>query len=366
MLQMKAAVLYGPNEELRVEDVTIDDPQDHEVRVKLVATGLCHSDFHVLRAAVPSPFPIVLGHEGAGIVDKVGQGVTSVKPGDHVILPVIFTCGRCRYCVEGQPALCSEVLPAHLMGTLPGGGRRLRKNSQDLHIFYSQGSFAEYVVVHERTAVKVRDDVPLEVACLFSCGVTTGLGSVINRAALRSGETIVVYGCGGVGLSCIIGAKLAGAGKIVAVDVLDHKLELAEELGADFLINAAKEDPQQRVMQITSGGADYAIESVGNVKIMAQAFGSIHSAGTCVLVGAAPMLDVLGLFPYEFLLGKTLKGSLLGNVRTSLDIPRYVDMYMEGKIPVQKLVSKYYTLEQINKAVDAVEKGQVVRAIIRF
>ncbi len=366
MLQMQAAVLYGPNKELRVEEVTIDDPQDHEVRVKLAATGLCHSDFHVLRAAVPSPFPIVLGHEGAGIVEKIGEGVTSVKPGDHVILPVIFTCGKCRYCVEGQPALCSEVLPAHLMGTLPGGGKRLHKDNQDLHIFYSQGSFAEYVVVHERTAVKVRDDVPLEVACLFSCGVTTGLGSVINRAGLRSGETIVVYGCGGVGLSCIMGAKLAGAGKIVAVDVLDNKLELAEELGAEFLINAAKEDPQQRVMQITGGGADYAIESVGNVKTMAQAFGSIHSAGTCVLVGAAPMLDVLGLLPYEFLLGKTLKGSLLGNVRTSLDIPRYVDMYMEGKIPVQKLVSKYYTLEQINEAIDAVEKGQVVRAIIRF
>ena len=365
-MDIQAAVLYGPNERLKVERVTIDDPQDHEIRVKLVATGLCHSDLHVLRAAVPSPFPVVLGHEGAGIVDKVGEGVTSVKPGDHVILPVIYTCGKCRYCVEGQPALCSEVLPAHLMGTLPGGGKRLRKNNQDLHVFYSQGSFAEYVVVHERSAVKVKDDVPLEIACLFSCGVTTGLGAVINRAGLRSGETIVVYGCGGVGLSCIMGAKLAGAGKIMAVDIQDKKLDLAQELGADFLINATREDPQQRVMQITGTGADYAIESVGNVKIMSQAFGSIHSAGTCVLVGAAPMLDILGLLPYEFLLGKTLKGSFLGNVKTLIDVPRYVDMYMDGKIPVHKLASHYYTLEQINEAIDAVEKGQVVRAIIRF
>lgn len=366
MLKTKAAVLYGPNETLRVEEVTIDDPQEYEVRVKLAATGLCHSDLHVLRAAVPSPFPIVLGHEGAGIVDRVGHGVTSVKTGDHVVLPVIFTCGKCRYCVEGQPALCSEVLPAHLMGTLPGGGKRLHRNSQDLHVFYSQGSFAEYVVVHERSAVKVRDDVPLETACLFSCGVTTGLGSVINRAGLRSGESIVVYGCGGVGLSCIMGAKLAGAGKIVAVDILDSKLEMAKEMGADFLINAAREDPQQKVAEITGGGADYAIESVGNVKTMVQAFGSIHTAGTCVLVGAAPMLDILGLFPYEFLLGKTLKGSLLGNVRTSIDVPRYVEMYMEGKIPVQKLISRYFRLEQINEAIEAVERGDVVRAVIRF
>jgi len=366
MLPTKAAVLYGANERLRVEEVTIDDPQAYEVRVKLVATGLCHSDLHVLRAAVPSPFPIVLGHEGAGIVEKVGKGVTSVKTGDHVVLPVIFTCGKCRYCVEGQPALCAEVLPAHLMGTLPGGGKRLHKGNEDLHVFYSQGSFAEYVVVHERSAVKVRDDVPLEIACLFSCGVTTGLGSVINRAGLRSGESIAIYGCGGVGLSCIMGARLAGAGKIIAIDILEKKLEMAEEMGADFLVNAAREDPQQKVMQITGGGADYAIESVGNVKIMAQAFGSIHSAGTCVLVGAAPMLDILGLFPYEFLLGKTLKGSLLGNVRTSIDVPQYVDMYMDGKIPVQKLISRYYSLQQINEAIDAVEKGEVLRSVIRF
>lgn len=365
-MEMQAAVLYGANEKLRVEKVSIDDPQEYEIRVKLSATGLCHSDLHVLRAAVPSPFPIVLGHEGAGIVEKVGPRVTSVKPGDHVILPVIFTCGKCRYCVEGQSSLCSEVLPAHLMGTLPGGGKRLHKDSQDIHVFYSQGSFAEYVVVHERSAVRVRDDVPLDIACLFSCSVTTGLGSVINRAGLRPGETIVIYGCGGVGLSCIMGAKLAGAGKVIAVDVLDKKLELAEDLGADYLVNASREDPQQRVMQITGSGADYAIESVGNVKIMAQAFGSLHSAGTCVLVGAAPMLDILGLFPYEFLLGKTLKGSLLGNVRTSIDVPAYVDMYMEGRLPVQKLASHYFSLDQINEAIDAIENGRVIRAVIRF
>ena len=366
MKKMRAAVLYQTNTPLRVEEVTIDDPQDGEIMVKLVATGICHSDLLPIKGEVPSPMPLVLGHEGAGIVQKVGPGVTTVQPGDHVVLPVIFNCGKCRNCVGGQPALCSEVLPAHLMGTLPGGGKRLHRGDQDLHLFYSQGSFAEYVVVHERTAVKVPKDAPLDVLCLLSCRTTTGVGSVINRAGLRAGESIVVYGCGGVGLSAIMGAKLAGAGKIMAVDLLDRKLDLAKELGADYVINASRDNPQQRVIEITGGGADYSIESIGNVNIMAQAFGSIHSAGTCVLVGAAPMADVLSLFPFEFLLGKTLKGSLLGNVRTMVDVPNYVDLYMQGKLPIDKLTAQYYTLDEINEAVVAVDRGEVMRAVIRF
>ena len=365
-MKMKAAVLYQPKTPLQVEEVIVDDPRDNEVMVKMVATGICHSDLLPIKAEVPSPMPIVLGHEGAGIVEKVGPGVTTVQPGDHVVLPVIFTCGKCRYCVEGQPSLCSEVLPAHLMGTLPGGGKRLHKDKQDLHLFYSQGSFAEYAVVHERTAVKVPRDAPLDVLCLLSCRVTTGVGSVINRAGLRAGESIVIYGCGGVGLSAIMGAKLAGAGKIIAVDLVDRKLDLARVLGADHVINASRDNPQQRVVEITGGGADYSIESIGNVNVMAQAFGSIHSAGTCVLVGAAPMADVLSLFPFEFLLGKTLKGSLLGNVRTMIDVPKYVDLYMQGKLPIDKLVARYYKLDEINEAIAAVESGEVIRAVIRF
>ena len=365
-MKMKAAVLYHPKTPLQVEEVTVDDPLDNEVMVKMVATGICHSDLLPIKAEVPSPMPIVLGHEGAGIVEKVGPGVTTVQPGDHVVLPVIFTCGKCRYCVEGQPSLCSEVLPAHLMGTLPGGGKRLHKDKQYLHLFYSQGSFAEYAVVHERTAVKVPRDAPLDVLCLLSCRVTTGVGSVINRAGLRAGESIVIYGCGGVGLSAVMGAKLAGAGKIIAVDLVDRKLDLAKELGADHVINASRDNPQQRVVEITGGGADYSIESIGNVNVMAQAFGSIHSAGTCVLVGAAPMADVLSLFPFEFLLGKTLKGSLLGNVRTMIDVPKYVDLYMQGKLPIDKLVARYYKLDEINEAIAAVESGEVIRAVIRF
>jgi len=365
-MQIKAAVLYGPKTPLRVEEITLEDPQDHEVRVKVVATGMCHSDLHIIKGDEPSPFPVVLGHEGAGIVDKVGPGVTTVKPGDHVVMPAIFNCGRCRYCAEGQPALCAEVLPAHLLGTLPGGGRRFSKGSQQLNVFYSQGAFAEYVVVHERSAVKVRVDAPLDVVCLLSCAITTGVGAVVNRAEMRPGQSIVIYGCGGVGLSAVMGAKLVGAGKLIAVDLLDRKLELAKELGADYVVNASRENPQQRVMQITGGGADISIESIGSVKAMAQAFGSIHSAGTCVIVGAPPLTDVLSVAPYELLLGKTLKGSLLGNVRTMIDVPKYTDFYMNGRLPIQKLISRYYGLQEINAAFEMLEKGEIIRGVIRF
>ena len=364
-MKMKAAVLYGTNQPLRVEEVTVDDPEDHEVLVRMVATGVCHSDLGIIKGENPSSFPIVLGHEGAGVVEKVGPNVTMVQAGDHVVMPAIFTCGTCRYCVEGRPALCSTVLPAMVMGDLPGGGRRLHIGDQPVSVFYTS-AFAEYAVVHERSAVKVRDDAPLEVACLLSCAVSTGVGGVINRARLQAGESIVIYGCGGVGLSAVMGAKLAGAGKIIAVDILDGKLEVAKELGADYIVNPTREDPQQRVMEITGGGADFSIESIGNVNVISQAFGSIHCGGTCLLLGAPPMLDILSVAPFEFLLGKVLMGSLLGNVRTMIDVPKYVDLYMDGKLPIDKLISRYYRLDEINEAFAAMERGDVVRGVIRF
>jgi Zn-dependent alcohol dehydrogenase len=365
-MKMRAAILYEANKPLQVEEVTLDDPRENEVMVKLVATAVCHSDLLPIKDQVPGPKPIVLGHEGAGVVIKIGPGVTRVTVGDHVVLPVVYTCGHCRYCIEGQPALCSEVLMLNALGTLPGGGRRLHRDGQDLALFYSQGSFAEYVVVHERNAIKVPREAPLDLICLFSDRVTTGIGSVVNRAGVRSGESVVIYGCGGVGLSAVMGARLCGAAKIIAVDLVDRKLSLAQELGANFVINASREDPQKRVLEITGTGADYAIEAIGDVKTMAQAFASVHMAGTCVLVGAAPMADMLSLFPFEFLLGKTLKGSLVGNVRMLLDVPKYVDLFMQGLIPLQKLRPTYFSLEQINEAVTALDKGDVTVAIIRF
>jgi len=363
--KMRAAILYEPKKPMVVEEITIDEPQDHEVMVRLAATGICHSDLLPIKGDVPQVYPVVVGHEGAGIVEKVGPGVTGVRPGDHVIIACIYSCGKCHSCVGGQPSLCLESLPWHLMGGLPGGGKRLHKGDQDLNIMYSQGSFAQYVVVHERQAFKVSPEAPLDTVCLFSCRLTTGIGAAANRARVRAGDMIVVYGCGIVGLSVVMGARLCGAGQIIAVDKIEERLKVAGELGATHTVNASTENPQLKTIEITGRGADYAFECIGNAAVMMQAFGSIHATGTCIVVGATPAADMISLFPFELLFGKTLVGSFFGNLRQN-DLPNYVDLYMQGRLPVEKLTATFYSLDQINEAVDAVDKAKVMRAVVRF
>ncbi len=363
---MKAAVLYEINTPLKVEEVTLDEPQENEVLVKIVATGVCHSDLHFMKGEMPQPTPFVPGHEGAGIVEKVGPGVTTLKPGDHVILMVAFACGKCRYCVEGRPTRCVENLPIQMMATLPGGGMRLHKGDQELHHLFGLASFAEYAVVHERSAVKIREDAPMEVVCPLGCGIATGIGTAINTTGIKAGESIVIYGCGGVGLSAVMGAKLAGAGTLIAVDTLERKLEMAKELGADHIINASQEDPKAKVMELTGGGADYAIECIGNVDVIMQAFGSIHVGGKCILVGMAPLVSMLSIAPFEFLLGKTMTGAIQGDIIAPIEIPRYIDLFMAGKLPIDKLITKNYKLDQINEAFEALEKGETIKSIIKF
>ncbi len=297
-----------------------------------------------------------------------------MKPGDHVIMVVILSCGRCRHCIEGQPAVCQEWLGYHLMGTLPGGTRRLHKNGQELNHFFNQSSFAEYAVVNERTAIKVRDDAPLDVVCTLGCGTSTGIGAVINTAGFTAGETIAVFGCGGVGLSAIMAAKLCGAAMIFAVDTNDMKLEKARELGAEHLINASQEDPVQRIVGLsgggssyTGGGVDHAIECTGNVTVMAQAFSSVRVAGNCVVAGMAPLGSKLSVDAWGFNVAKNIKGSVQGDVRAQLDIPTYVDLYMAGKLPIDKLISKRYKgLDNINEVIADLENGKVVRGIVVF
>jgi Zn-dependent alcohol dehydrogenase len=361
---MKAAICYEPNAPLKVEEVTLDEPQANEVLVKLVATGICHSDLHFMKGEMPQPMPVVMGHEGAGIVEKVGAGVTTLQPGDHVIFMVSFSCGKCRFCVEGRPTRCVENLPIMSMATLPGGGKRLRKGDQELHHLFGLACFAEYAVVHERSAVKIRDDAPFEVICLLGCGVSSGLGAAINTAGVRPSESVVIYGCGGVGLSAVMGSKLAGAGMLIAVDTLDRKLEKAKELGADYVINASQEDAMAKVLELTAGGADHALECIGNVNVMAQAFGSIHSGGKFIVVGMAPLGTTLNIATYEFLLGKTIIGCVQGDIKASVDIPTYVDLYMDGKLPIDKLITESYSLDDINVAFAALEKGEIIRSVV--
>jgi len=362
---MKAAVLYEANTPLKIEDLTLDDPQENEVLIKLVATGVCHTDLHFMKGEMPAPVPVVPGHEGAGIVEKVGPGVTTLQPGDHVILMVAFNCGKCRYCYEGKPTWCAENLPIQMMATLPYGGMRLHKGDQAIHHLFGLACYAEKVVVHERSAVKIREDAPLEVACLLGCGTSTGIGTAINSTGVKAGESIAIFGCGGVGLSAVMGARLAGA-KVIAVDVLDSKLKMAKELGADYIINAKQDDPQIKIMEILGGGADYALEFIGNVDVMVKALGSIRSGGLLIVAGMAPLTSMLTIAPFEFLIGKTITGAVQGDVIPQIDIPRYVDLYMEGKLPIDKLISKTYSLDQINEAYEALEKGETIRSVIKF
>jgi len=365
-MKTKAAVLFEPNTPLRIEEVTLDEPQDHEVLVKLVATGVCHTDLHFIKGESPSGMPIVLGHEGAGIVEKVGPNVTSLQPGDHVIMMVTFSCGQCHFCIEGRPTRCVENLNVMMMGTLPGGGKRLRIGDQEVHHLFGLATFAEFAVVHERSCVKIRQDAPFDVVCLLGCGTSTGIGSAINIAGVRPGESIAIWGAGGVGLAALMGARLAGAGKIIVVDKQEQKLKMAQDLGADCTINASDGDPVATVMELTGGGADSALECIGNVNVVAQALASIHFGGKCVVVGNAPFGTMLNLPPHEFILGKTLTGGIQGDIVAQIDIPRYVDMFMNGKLPINKLVSRSYKLEEVNDAFDAMTNGEVIRSVIRM
>jgi S-(hydroxymethyl)glutathione dehydrogenase/alcohol dehydrogenase len=346
---MKAAVLYEVGAPLKIDEVQLDEPQANEILVKLVATGVCHTDLHFMKGEMPAPVPVIPGHEGAGIVEKVGPGVTTVKPGDHVIMMVAFNCGKCRYCYAGRPTMCVENLPIQMMATLPYGQMRIKKDGKPVHQMFGLACYAEKVIVHERSAVKIRPDAPLEVACL--------LGKV--------GETMAIFGCGGVGLSAVMGAKLAGA-KVIAIDTLDNKLAMAKELGADYIVNAKKDDPQLKIFEILGGGADYALEFIGNVDVMVKALGSIRPGGLFVVSGMAPLTSMLTIAPFEFLLGKTITGAVQGDIIPQIDIPKYVDLYMQGKLPIDKLITKTYRLDQINEAFEAMKKGEVLRGVIKF
>ena len=361
---MKAAVLYEIDTPLKLEDVTLDDPQENEILVKLEATGVCHSDLHYMKGDIPLPVPFVPGHEGAGIVEKVGPCVTTVKPGDHVILMVAISCGKCSYCLSGRPTLCVENLPIQMMATLPGGGVRLHKGEQAINHLFGLACFAEKVVVHERSAVKIREDAPMDVVCLLGCAAGTGIGAVINATKAKPGESIAIFGCGGVGMSAVIGAKLVGA-KVIAIDTLDSKLKKAKELGANYVINASQDDPQVKITEILGGGADYAIECIGKVDVITQALNCIRSGGLLIIAGMPPLVDMLTIPPFQFLMGKTITGSIQGDIVAPVDIPRYVKLFMEGKLPIDKLITRTYKLEQINEAFEALKKGEVIRSVIK-
>ena len=363
-MKTKAAVLHRPGSPLRIEELEVEEPGPREIGVKLVASGVCGTDLHAALGDFSLPTPLVLGHEGAGIVNQVGPGVSAVSPGDHVILSSIASCGLCDRCVSGEPYLCKWGLKTIETGTLFSGATRLRRGQERVYRLFGQGSFAGYVIVDERMAVKVPDDAPLHVAALLSCGATTGIGAVLNTAGVRPGEAVAVFGCGGVGLSAIMGAVLVGAEPIIAVDVVEWKLEVARTLGATAIVSATGADPVSAIRNLTNGGADYALVGIGGGEVMAQAYESIRAGGKVIVCGAAPRGSQLNIDPDALLQGKAIIGCAAGSTRFHVDVPRLLSLYRRGLLPLDRLISNTYSLEEIDAALDAIRRGRALKCVI--
>lgn len=362
---MKAAVMYEAYRPLEVEELELDRPGEREALVKLAASGVCHSDLHYIKGDREHPLPVVLGHEGAGVVEEVGPGVTYAGPGDHVVLSFVPTCGRCSYCVSGRHNLCEARYG--LRGNLLDGTKRLRKGNQEICHFNGLSTFAEYAVVPEDSLVLVRDDAPLDKVALIGCGVPTGVGAVIHTAKVRPGSKVVVIGTGGVGLNVVQGAALAGAEMIIAVDIRGPKLEHALQFGATHLVNGAIEDVVDRVRDITRGEmADYAFEVIGSTDAINQALHTTRRGGTTVAVGVAPAGAQLTIDPDFLHLDRVLMGCTYGSCYPRADMPKFVDLYMSGKLKLDELISRTFSLEEINTAFDLLDRGEVARSIIRY
>jgi S-(hydroxymethyl)glutathione dehydrogenase/alcohol dehydrogenase len=360
---MKAAVLRAYNTPLEIEDIQLGNPGPREVRVQTRATGVCHSDLHCIEGALPVPPPTVLGHEPAGVVLEVGEDVTHVAPGDHVIGCLSAFCGNCDFCLAGKPNLCGG--GATTRG--PGEPPRLSKNGELIHQFAHLSSFADEMLLHENALVKIRDDMPLDQAALIGCGVTTGLGAALNTAAIRPGETAVVIGCGGVGLAAIQGCRIGGAGRIIAVDVVPWKLELAQKVGATDVIDSTKDDAMMEVLERTKGGVDYVFECIGVKELAAQGLGMIKKGGTLVMVGVVPIGQNVELPGLDIVIsGKSILGSMMGGNRFRIDMPRYVDFYLDGRLQLDEMISARMPLAEINTAFDKMKAGEVARSVIHF
>jgi S-(hydroxymethyl)glutathione dehydrogenase/alcohol dehydrogenase len=364
-MRAQAAVLYEVKKPVVVEDVEVLEPGPHEVLVKWAANGVCHSDLHVITGDYPHPLPVVLGHEASGVVQKIGPGVETVQVGDHVCSSYIPSCGRCWYCIGGQPTMCA--LRDKPRWFMHDGTSRLRKGTQSLHHFLQVAGYATHAVLPEPSVIPVRKDAPLDVVCLVSCGVLAGAGPVFNRAKVQVGSSVAVWGCGGVGLNSIQMAKLMGAGKIIAVDVMKQKLDWAMEFGATHAVDASREDPVARVQALSgTGGVDYAFEVVGTQKTIEQALLATHRGGTCVIVGVSPAGTRLSIDPTLFLQQRILTGTSFGGGHQRTDVPMLIDLYMSGKYKLDELITRRVPLGELNEAFDLMLAGEVKRSVVVY
>src|ERR1700674_295216 len=364
---MRAAVLYQAQTPMAIEEVSLEGPKDDEVLVQVKATGACHSDYHVIDGSWHGagwPLPVILGHEAAGVVEKVGADVSTVKPGDRVILSFAPNCGRCRMCTIGQPHLCSGMRSAP--GTFPDGTRRHRMADVEINCFgRGMSSFAEYSVVHQSAAIKISPDMPMEGAALIGCAVMTGVGAVLNTARVEPGATVAVFATGGVGLSVVQGAVLANASKIIAIDVLDNKLDYASGFGATHTINSRKQDPLEAIREITDGqGVDYAFDAIGDSKVSRACYDAVRRGGTAVIVGMAPTGSEISIPSTIAGEEKIVKGCFYGSTRPTVDFPRLVDFYLRGVLQLDRMITRTYPLGEINAAFDALGRGDNARGVL--
>ena len=358
---MKAAVCYEFGQPLIIEEVVIDPPQAGEVKVKLAATAICHSDVHLIRGEWGGEVPVIAGHESAGIVDAVGEGVTNVQPGDHVVVSLLRSCGRCFYCTTGAPYNC------HGTFALDTQSRLRNAKGEKIHHGIRTASFAEYAIVEQTQCVKIADDIPLDCAALLACGVITGLGAVTNTAKIAPRSSVAVIGVGGVGLNSIQGAALSGARLIIAVDLLDNKLTAARTFGATHTVNASQENAVTAVQTLSGGdGIDYAFVTVGNAAAVSQAFDMIRAGGSVVVVGLPKSSDTVALNIHRLIGERHVVGSPMGSTRLSVDVPRLVELYQQGKLKLDELITQRYPLAQINKAIESMERGEALRNVIMF
>ncbi|HLZ07326.1 MAG TPA: Zn-dependent alcohol dehydrogenase [Chloroflexota bacterium] len=364
---MRAAVLYEANTPIVIEDVTlVGGPGRDEVLVRIAATGICHSDYHVVNGTWHGedyPLPVVLGHEASAIVEEVGSDVKRLKRGDHVILSFVPTCGRCRFCASGEQHLCNGT--KFKMGTLADGSRRIKVGDTTLWHFGAMSSYADYSIVHESQAIPIPLDFPLDRAALIGCATMTGVGAVLNTAKVEPGSTMAVFATGGVGLNVVQGGVLASASKIIAIDLLDNKLEFARSVGATHLVNSGRDDPIAAIKEITGGvGVDYAFDAIGLPKVSRQAYDVTRRGGTTVVVGMAPTGDQIPIPATIAGLSKTVKGCFYGSTRPSIDFPRLVDFDQRGLLQLGKIISRHYRLEDVNEAFDALHRGDNARGIM--
>jgi alcohol dehydrogenase len=364
---MGASTPYADSRPLTIEELELAPPGLGEVLVRIKAAGLCHSDLSVINKDRQRPMPMALGHEASGIVEELGEGVTDLQRGDHVVLVFVPSCGHCPPCAEGRPALCVPGAAANVAGTLLSGQRRLTRNGETIHHHLGCSAFADHAVVSRRSLIKIDPELPFEEAALFGCAVLTGVGAVVNTAQVRAGASVAVVGLGGVGLASVLGARAAGARHVIAVDLAADKLELARSLGATHTFNAASPDTADGIKEATSGGVDYAIEMAGSVKAFDLAYRITRRGGTTVTAGLPSPTATWPMSPVNLVAEeRTIKGSYIGTCVPSRDLPRFIDLYRQGRMPVNRLMSGKLALDEINKGFDLLHEGKAVRQVVVF